>query len=110
MRRTLNTCAFAGGGHSGHGTQAKPAATQMHKCKGTVEAVDACSGTVKINHGPIPSLKWPAMSMEFKVKDKAMLAGIKKGQAVEIDITQGAPGEFVIERIAPTVSAAHKGH
>jgi Cu/Ag efflux protein CusF len=50
------------------------------------------------------------MTMEFKVKDKAMLAGVKKGQAVEIDITQRGPGEFVIERIAPAAPAAHKGH
>ena len=90
---------------------------QVHKGKGTVEAVDAAGGTVEINHGPIPSLQWPAMSMEFKVKDKAMLAGLRKGQAVEIDIVPGAPGEFVIERIAPAgapgapaASAAHKGH
>jgi Cu(I)/Ag(I) efflux system membrane fusion protein len=82
----------------------------MHKGKGTVDALDASRGTVEITHGPIPSLKWPAMTMEFKVKDKAMLAGVKKGQAVEIDITQGAPGEFVIERIAPVAPAAHKGH
>jgi len=97
------------GGHGGHGGQAKPeagkpapsAGAQVHKTKGTVEAVDRKAGSVEINHEPIPSLKWPAMSMEFKVKDKAMLEGVKKGQAVEIDIAQRAPGEFVIERIAP---------
>ncbi len=92
------------GGHGDHGAQAKPAAAtsaQIHKTKGVVEAVDQKAGSVEINHGPIPSLQWPAMSMEFKVKDKAMLAGVKKGQAVEIDIAQRAPGEFVIERMVP---------
>lgn len=106
------------GGHGGHGAQSKPDAAkptpanaaQVHKAKGTVEAVDAGGGTVEINHGPIPSLNWPAMTMEFKVKDKAMLAGVKKGQAIEIDITQRGPGEFVIERIAPAGDAGHKGH
>ena len=106
------------GGHSDHGAQTKPGAAkpapanaaQVHKGKGTVEAVDPGGGTVEIYHGPISSLKWPAMTMEFKVKDKAMLAGVKKGQAIEIDITQRGPGEFVIERIAPAVPAGHKGH
>ena len=106
------------GGHGGHGAQSKPDAAkpapanaaQMHKAKGTVEAVDAGGGTVEVNHGPIPSLNWPAMTMEFKVKDKAMLAGVKKGQVIEIDIMQRGPGEFVIERIAPAGDAGHKGH
>jgi Cu(I)/Ag(I) efflux system membrane fusion protein len=104
------------GGHGGHGGKPaaeKPAAAgapQAHKAQGTVEAVDAGAGTVAINHGPIPSLQWPAMTMEFKVKDKAMLAGVKKGQAIEVDIAQRSPGEFVIERIAPAGDAGHKGH
>jgi Cu(I)/Ag(I) efflux system membrane fusion protein len=114
------------GGHGEHGAQTKPGAakpapatgTQLHKAQGTVEAIDAGEGSVEINHGPIASLQWPAMTMEFKVRDKAMLAGVKKGQAVEIDIAQRAAGEFVIERIAPAtakpapkaVPAHDKGH
>ena len=108
------------GGHGAHGGKTpaeKPAAAggpQTHKAKGTVQAVDAKAGTVEIEHGPIDSLKWPAMTMEFKVKDKAMLAGIAKGQAVEFDLAPGAPGEFVIERMTPAaakpVAKAAPGH
>ena len=106
------------GGHDAHGGQSKSkpsnpsqaAGAQVHKGTGTVQAVDPGGGTVEVNHGPIVSLKWPSMTMQFKVKDKAMLAGINKGQAVEIDIVQRAPGEFVIERIAPASAAEHKGH
>lgn len=76
-------------------------APQLHKGSGTVEAVDARSGALEIAHGPIPSLKWPAMRMEFKVKDPAMLAAVKKGEAVEFEFAESAPGEFMIERIAP---------
>ena len=105
------------GGHGAHGAQAKPAAAtpaQVHTTKGTVEAVDQKAGSVEINHEAIPSLKWPAMSMEFKVKDKAMLQGVRKGQAVEIDIAPAGPGEFVIERMTPAaakpVAKAAPGH
>ena len=93
------------------GSPAQPAASQLHRGQGTVQAVDAKSGMVEIEHGPIASLKWPAMSMEFKVKDKAQLARLSKGQAVEFEFSEQSAGEYVIERIAPGAPAAHdKGH
>jgi Cu(I)/Ag(I) efflux system membrane fusion protein len=107
------------GGHGGHGGSPKPeaakpapaAAATVHRGQGTVQAVDAKSGTVEIEHGPIASLKWPAMSMEFKVRDKAQLSRLAKGQPVEFELSEKAAGEFLIERIAPGAPAAHdKGH
>jgi len=93
------------------GAPAQPAASQLHRGQGTVQGVDAKSGTVEIEHGPIASLKWPAMSMEFKVRDRAQLARLSKGQAVEFELSEQGAGEFVIERIAPGAAAAHgKGH
>ncbi len=114
--------ALAGfGAHGGHGGGTKPAAEQVHKGSGTVEAVNEKGASVEINHGPIPSLQWPGMSMEFKLMDKQMLASLKKGQAVDFELRQGAPGEFEIVRIAPSAKPAvkpapkpapeqHKGH
>jgi Cu(I)/Ag(I) efflux system membrane fusion protein len=93
------------------GKPAQPSASQLHRGQGTVQAVDAKSGMVEIEHGPIASLKWPAMSMEFKVRDKAQLARLSKGQAVEFEFSEQGAGEFVIQRIAPGAPAAHgKGH
>jgi Cu/Ag efflux protein CusF len=43
------------------------------------------------------------MTMEFAVEDKAALAKLKAGDAVEFDV-RGKPdpaGDFVIQRIAP---------
>jgi Cu(I)/Ag(I) efflux system membrane fusion protein len=81
------------------GKPAQPAASQLHRGLGTVQAVNAKSGTVEIEHGPIASLKWPAMSMEFKVRDKSLLQHLKPGQAVAFDLSQPKPGEYVIESI-----------
>ena len=93
------------------GSPAQPAASQLHRGQGTVQAVDTNSGMVEIEHAPIASLKWPAMSMEFKVKDKTQLARLSKGQAVEFEFSEQGAGEYVIERIAPGAPAAHdKGH
>jgi Cu/Ag efflux protein CusF len=60
-------------------------------------------GRVELEHEPIPSLKWPGMTMEFAVGDKAALARLKKGDAIEFEM-RGEPradGEYVIEKIAP---------
>ena len=106
------------GGHGAHGGAPKPeagkpapAAAQVHRGQGTVQAVDPKNGTVEIEHGPIASLKWPAMSMEFKVRDKAQLERINRGQAVEFDVTEQGAGEYVIQHIGPGAQPARgKGH
>jgi Cu(I)/Ag(I) efflux system membrane fusion protein len=50
----------------------------------TVESVDTQAGTVMLEHGPVASLKWPAMSMEFKLANPALqsrpCAGRKGGR------------------------------
>ncbi|MNJ70398.1 Cation efflux system protein CusF precursor [compost metagenome] len=35
------------------------------EARGKVKAIDAKQGTVTIAHDPVPSLQWPAMTMEF---------------------------------------------
>lgn len=106
--------ALGGFGHP-HGDAQKPtagaaAAAQTHNAQGTVVAVDANAGTVEIEHGPIATLNWPAMTMEFKAKDKSLLANVKPGERVEFELSQAAPGEFVVERIRRAAPAGHAGH
>ena len=58
-------------------------------------------GRVELDHEPIPSLQWPSMTMEFMVEDKAQLARLKKGDAVEFELRAkpDADGNYVISRI-----------
>ncbi len=79
----------------------KSAAGQAHKGQGTVNSVDAKAGKVNLTHGSIVTLKWPGGTMDFQVKNTAVLKGVAPGQKVEFDIVQAGPGEFVITRIAP---------
>lgn len=100
------------GGHGGHAAAPKPEgakAAQAHRGRGTVESVDARAGSVEISHGPIESLKWPAMKMDFKAKDRSMLEALRPGQSVEFELSEARPGEVLIERIAPA-PAGHAGH
>jgi Cu(I)/Ag(I) efflux system periplasmic protein CusF len=66
----------------------KGAAPAVHKASGVVTKVDAAGGKVTIEHGPVETMKWPAMSMTFAVKDKAMLGKLKKDQKVDFEFVQ----------------------
>ncbi|SEM76552.1 membrane fusion protein, Cu(I)/Ag(I) efflux system [Nitrosospira multiformis] len=77
-----------------------------HRGEGTIEAIDVANTTVTLAHGPIASLGWPAMVMDFKVLDPALLRMSKPGQKVAFEITEASPGEYVIVRIQPQAGAA----
>ena len=66
-----------------------------HSGVGVIEAVDAKHGTVTITHEPIKSLGWPAMTMDFIVKDKKTLAKLAKGKKVNFTFVE-QHGDFVI--------------
>ena len=73
----------------------KKSEAQSHKGVGTVKKVDPASGKVTIAHGPIPTMKWPAMNMTFTVKDKALLGKFSQDKKVEFEfVEQGS--DYVI--------------
>ena len=45
-------------------------------------SVDAKAGKINLSHGPIASLDWPGMTMDFDVQDMALLTDLKPGQKV----------------------------
>lgn len=59
-----------------------------HEAVGTVKSVDPAAGTVTLAHGPVKSLNWPAMTMGFMVKDKALLDKLSVGKKVDVEIVQ----------------------
>lgn len=68
---------------------------------GVVRKVDAAAGVVKLAHEPIPAVQWPAMTMDFRVKDAKLLSGIRPEQKVSFSFVKGVEGGYVITRIAP---------
>ena len=72
--------------HSAHAGHAAPAATGSVEGTGVVKKIDAKSGSVTIAHDPIKALNWPAMTMPFKVADKALLAKMKPGAKVRFQL------------------------
>lgn len=98
---------FSGSGEKPAQTESAPAksgASAGHKAEGTVDNVDAKTGMVSISHGPVPSLKWPAMTMEFKAANDALLKALKPGSAVAFEFVERQPGEWVITDVKPQAS------
>jgi Cu(I)/Ag(I) efflux system membrane fusion protein len=66
--------------------------------------VDLKDGIVSLNHGPIASLSWPAMTMEFKTANAALLQNLKPGAKVSVEFIERQPGEWVITSVKPLTS------
>ena len=80
---------------------APAAKATSHQAVGTVQEIDAKALTVSISHGPIASLKWPAMTMEFKAANAALLQVLKPGAKVAFEFVERQPGEWVITSVKP---------
>jgi RND family efflux transporter MFP subunit len=86
-----------------------------HRATGKVESLDAAANTVSIEHGPVATLKWPAMTMEFKLANESLRNGLEPGRRVTFEFVERAPGEWVITKLeagpgtAPP-AGAHQGH
>ena len=75
-----------------------------HRASGTVTKVDPAGSKVTIAHGPVESLKWPPMTMNFIVKDKALLGKLSSGKKIEFEFVQQGR-DYVI-----TSAREAKGH
>ncbi len=68
---------------------------------GWIDAVDVDNRKLRVSHGPIDSLGWPSMTMDFKVDSDVDLAAFEKGQDIQFSLRQSHAGEFVIAQARP---------
>ncbi|MDR2056037.1 MAG: copper-binding protein [Desulfovibrio sp.] len=94
----VGACAAHDGGH-GHaahgGTNHAPAPAptgKIYTAKGKVIQVDKAAGKVTIDHEPVPALKWPRMTMPFRMEDSSLLDGLKKGSSARFDFRPEGQG------------------
>ena len=90
-----------------------------HQATGTLDDIDVKAGSVTVSHGPVPSLKWPGMTMDFVLANPSLAEKIKPGSAIAIEFVERKPGEWVITRmedagrtkpIAAPSTPTHPGH
>lgn len=111
--------AVGGFGHAAHGATPKEGQAAVpgqpatkgtsHQAEGTVDGVDAAAGTISLNHGPVASLKWPAMTMEFIAANGSLLQGLKPGTKVAFEFVERQPGEWVITAVKPLPASQGTG-
>lgn len=88
----------AGSGPQGTAPSEPQTSPATHQASGSIEAVDPVAGTLRINHGPVASLGWPAMTMDFVVSDKALLNNLKSGDAIAFEFHDRG-GDYVVTSI-----------
>lgn len=68
------------------GTTAAAAAAPAIQGVGIVRSINLKAGTITLAHEPIKALKWPAMTMPFKVSDPALLKTVAVGGKVRFQL------------------------
>lgn len=69
--------------------------------RGVIKKVDPARLSINLSHEAIPALQWPAMTMDFRVKDAALLKGREPGQKIEFALEKSADGRYLLVSIAP---------
>jgi Cu(I)/Ag(I) efflux system membrane fusion protein len=81
----------------------KAADSAIHRGEARVEAIGKDS--VTLSHGPIASLKWSEMTMDFKRPPGLPLAGARVGSEVTFEFRRTPAGEFELTAVAPKGTA-----
>ncbi len=72
---------------------------------GIVRAVDVDGRHIRVSHGPIESLGWTPMTMEFDVLPGPDLAELSVGQSIHFSLQQTEVGDYVIDVIHQPAAA-----
>lgn len=85
-----------------------------HFTSGIVQEVDRAARLATIAHEPVPSLKWPAMTMQFSVGDAALFDRLPPGGRVALEFVAEGSGHRIIHAIplapASATAPAARGH
>lgn len=69
--------------------EAPSAATAAIEGVGVVTAVDPVAGTISLDHEAIAVINWPAMTMQFRAENPAILEGVAVGDRVSFELKSG---------------------
>ena len=98
----------------GLGAPAKPASPDKplavgYQTEGTLNALNP-DGTVNVTHSQIKLLGWPGMTMDLALANSSLVAGIAPGTAINFEIVERKPGEWLITRLQAKAASAQAGH
>ena len=64
---------------------------------GWIEYINVADRRMRISHGPIAELSWPAMNMDFEVGPGVDLQALEVGQDIRFQLRQAESGRFMID-------------
>lgn len=67
---------------------------QTASAEGTVTAIDAEAGTITVDHGPVPAIEWPAMTMAFEA-DEQLRSEVSVGEGIAFEFRTGSEGSVI---------------
>ncbi len=88
----------------GSGQRMAGPAPLAHRGEAIVEAVD--KDEITLSHGPIATLKWPAMTMAFKLPRGGLPLPVAAGERVTFEFVQQTDGSFQVTTLAPAAGPA----
>ena len=68
-------------------TATAQSASDQPQTEGVVRKIDLAAGKITLRHGAIPGMGMGAMTMIYRVQDKALLDGLKEGDTVQFSVT-----------------------
>lgn len=75
-----------------------------HEGEAKIEAIGP--DTLTLSHGPIPSAKWGAMTMDFKQPPKdALPRNLQTGDRIKFEFSMGTEGAPQLTRVSPSAPA-----
>ena len=81
--------------------QAEKSSHITHRGEGTIKAIDFAQAKITLAHGPLESLQWPPMIMDFRLVRSTLSKSLKPGQKIIFEIAERKAGEFVIVHVQP---------
>jgi RND family efflux transporter MFP subunit len=93
---------------SGAPAEPQSGASVGHRAEGIVESIDPKAGTITVSHGPVATLHWPGMTMEFLLANPSLGAGVKPGSAVTLEFVERKSGEYVVTKLEPKSATSGK--
>jgi Cu(I)/Ag(I) efflux system protein CusF len=100
---TLSACSKNEASEKGGSTyeqMSKSSTAMTAQAVGVITAINTKENILTLNHEAIAAIKWPAMTMGFKVADPKLLNGLAVGQKVDFELK--ADGEiYTIVSVKP---------
>jgi Cu(I)/Ag(I) efflux system membrane fusion protein len=84
-----------------------PSAPAAPSYSSTGKVVELAGDSVMISHAAIPALRWPAMTMGFKVTDAGLKDRLKVGQAVSFSFVQQGD-DYLLTQAQPAAAAGSR--